>query len=236
MSQCRFINMDSNLFASNSVYSYCDNNPAGALDPHGQDAIWITSSERVPIWGHTALLIEYEGEWRYCKFAQNGIVKRIVPDQAMSSLEAFNKHLKTTKTPYDSCTYIFGDFTESFEYFDALPSNYYKNYSIITNNCMTMSWKLISMGTAADGSSIEDVMHDAFWASDGAYGICNTCIPNHMVNNVKYTFANDQFTAAEAKNQIVSQYARIKKQQDSWIGWMFPSQTYTRFRRLIGVD
>ena len=238
----RFLNSDIDLGASKSPFSYCANSPTNTRDNNGMDAIWINSSDwvaplNVPC-GHTSLLIEYQGNWYYTFFGKkgkedSGITFVQVPIDMMCSLEAFNGFVyKTHKgecSEYDSATYIIGDFTASFEHFKSVNEGTAPdgNYSLLTNNCTIMSWNLLRMGTAPDGSSYGAYMDEYVSRYGDTYAMCS--IPNVNNEAIKFMFPGNGFTLEDAQYSMFCDLRmRNRLGSDPFL--------ISRYQTLVGIE
>ena len=204
----RFLCADS-LFIPCSLFAYGKNSAPNSIDYDGRDAIWVNSSDWVqqsgiPL-GHTSLVIEYEGTWYYTMYAQNRMYYTVVPKSKMSDLKTFSKLVipKDADYTYDSATYIFGDFSNAFLYFEEMSKKYPEGdpaYNAISNNCSTKSWDLLCMGTSPNGYSIKTLFYFARMLKRDGY---KSPIPNRNNETIKRMFCNSSFTADEAKKEIM---------------------------------
>lgn len=177
-----------------------------AYDPSGMDAVIITDTNAVDLpvigkQGHTSAVVQDDnGTWWYFYWGNNNVQLIEAPDWAMNSLQNFNKWLspKTYNGNYNESTYIKGDFTDSYEYYKELASQYHggknKNYSWNHNNCLTVTIKGINRGILSDGTSVS-----RFNSSN--YGI----IPNNAAKQLSKDFYNDAFTYKDYYKQINDQ-------------------------------
>lgn len=213
----RFLNSDIDLGASKSLYLYCENSPVNASDNDGLDAIWINSSNWVnPLnmfpAGHTSVLIEYQGTWYYTYFGKGnkdstGIILAEVPMDMMCSLEAFNGFVYKVHggkcKEYDSATYIVGDFSDAYEYFRKVSGGTASDgdYSLMTNNCTIMSWRLLRMGIAPNGSSYGAYMDEYARRYGDTYAM--SWIPNENNDAIEFMFPGRGFTKEDAQYSML---------------------------------
>ena len=160
------------------MFAYCANNPANAIDPLGEYAIWLQelNNRASLIAGHTALLIQdADGNWHYfnwnntsCTLSHQGTINY----NGMSSLPPF------IREKYDSAIYFEGDFSASVDYVRTLKKKYSPDdYDVFWNNCMQVSVDVLMRGKFAKS----DWCYESF-----LYRVRNTIIPNiaysRMVN------------------------------------------------------
>ena len=127
----RFLNADA--FASTgqgllgcNMFAYCLNNPANALDPAGEDAIWLqdTNNRVAGILGHTGLLIQDEnGTWYYFNWT-NGSCSFYKVDPKQYDYTSIESLMKIDGNRYDATIYFEGDFSGSIKYAEMLKKNF----------------------------------------------------------------------------------------------------------------
>ena len=151
----RFINadtpeyLDPNTINGLNLYAYCGNNPVMCVDPSGEDAILLTIfdwTRGLPIFGHTVLLIEVDGNWYRTEFA-SGMPKYEGFFGFLIALFNMQPHIDTSENPIDKdsvldklnsymMTEFKGDFRPSYEFAKAHNGTAYKGgYRLFTNNC-----------------------------------------------------------------------------------------------------
>ena len=151
--------MDFNDPLSLNLYTYCANNPIFYIDPFGNDFIWLTATESVGLFdntvhlGHTSALVQNaNGEWYYFywgpdhamlikleNFNYGDLPYLIDP---MGDIGNFNKWLETVLKPqgykgtidYTLATYIEGDFTKSFQFYEGLVDKFGEPNKILSEN------------------------------------------------------------------------------------------------------
>ena len=75
-------------------YTYCGNNPVIYADPFGLDAIYITQSDAVGIFGHSGSVVQDKaGDWFFFYWGNEVLVHRIEDASVMESSSSFNKYL-----------------------------------------------------------------------------------------------------------------------------------------------
>ena len=135
------------------MFAYCGNNPANAIDPLGEDAIWLQelNNQASSIAGHTALLIQdAAGNWYYfnwnnakCTLSYQGKINY----NGMSSLPPF------IIEKYDRVIYFEGDFSASVDYARTLKKgDSSDDYNIFWNNCMQVSADVLMRGKFAQSN------------------------------------------------------------------------------------
>ena len=155
----RFINADA--YAStgqgllgNNTFAYCYNNSVNAVDPFGEDAIWLQDKNDVFGFGHTGLLIQDEnGVWYHFYWGYSGTSKimksgadcgiRALNDGTYTDIDTINENLNGIYGgKYDGMIYFKGDFSACVDYAKNLKSN----YNLLFNNCMQVSVDVLLRG------------------------------------------------------------------------------------------
>ena len=177
----RFLNADA--FAStgqgalgNNMFSYCLNNPVNAIDPLGEDAIWLqdTNNRVAGILGHTGLLIQDEtGTWYYFNWTNsNCSFYKVDPEKF--DYTSIKSLMKIDGNRYDATIYFEGDFSGSIKYAEMLKKNFSKkDYKLMRNNCMQVVTDVLMRGNFAQ--------------SDGCYKLFLQRIRSSMIPNVAYS-------------------------------------------------
>ena len=142
------------------MFVYCLNNPTNALDPMGEDAIWLQDSDAVFGAGHTGLLIQdscgrwwhfYWGNNRSGKKGKSGEGNILLLYSGNINLSAINSfYEKHYGGKYERLIYFSGNFANSVTYAKALAKNY---YNLLLNNCMQVSTDVLRKGTFAKSNS-----------------------------------------------------------------------------------
>jgi len=185
---CRFINADAYAstgqgFIGNNMFAYCLNNPVNAIDPSGEDAIWLQDMNAVYNAGHTGLLIQdAKGKWHHFYWGNNGTGKfnkegakaklELLSGFTYTNFDNLKNYLKNHKTyngSYEGYIYFKGDFSAGQQYADTLQ----RNYNLIWDNCMQMS--------------VDVLLKGRFEKSNASYKAFLRSIRANPIPNVAYT-------------------------------------------------
>ena len=158
------------------MFSYCLNNPVNAIDPLGEDAIWLqdTNNRVAGILGHTGLLIQDEtGTWYYFNWTNsNCSFYKVDPEKF--DYTSIKSLMKIDGNRYDATIYFEGDFSGSIKYAEMLKKNFSKkDYKLMRNNCMQVVTDVLMRGNFAQ--------------SDGCYKLFLQRIRSSMIPNVAYS-------------------------------------------------
>ena len=179
----RFINLDTYISTGQGIvgfnmFAYCNNSPVNAVDPVGNDAIWLQDTNAVYSAGHTGLLIQdADGKWWHFYWGNNRNGKKGKSGEGnillaysgktdLTSINAFYKEHYGGK--YEASIYFSGDFSKSVTYAKKLS----KKYNLIFNNCMEVSCDVLRQGK--------------FSKNNGSYRTFLLRIRGSIVPNVAY--------------------------------------------------
>ncbi|MUT68785.1 hypothetical protein GOM71_23225 [Paenibacillus sp. NEAU-GSW1] len=216
-----------------NFYTYVYNNPLKYTDPSGHDAVIITAAFGAFGGGHTSLLLQDEvGDWYYTFYGDTKVVSVKVDSKVMESLDNLNEWLQQDESStqyydknYTSSTYIKGDFTDSLDLLDELAQGYTekygtgknKDYNLLSNNCVEISWKALQKGTLTDGTRIGDFVQT----------YPNDLIPNKFSVWAKGEFKNNAYTYKKYNEQIESFIKdNEKKSKSEWYNFWYGKDTF----------
>lgn len=159
----------SSLFLSKKYFDYND----------GVDVVILSASNGAFGFGHLALLFNSSDEWFYFSWQSSKVVFSMVPDEVLVNFESFNEwvlaegELQSYIHAFDSAILVSGDFTDSLVFAENLFINYLENqglsdecllgfdasflgrnsdYDVFFNNCVDVSYEVLSKGFIGDVS------------------------------------------------------------------------------------
>ncbi|MCC7575144.1 hypothetical protein KO361_06140 [Candidatus Woesearchaeota archaeon] len=160
------------FYSDDSFFDYYD----------GDDGVVIlTASSGALGFGHTALLFSNNGSWFYFSWQSSKVVFSEVPISVLSNFSSFNSWIREVDSvqnyiaDYDSAIFVRGDFVDSirvaeFLFYDYLGHDYLNDsvvdfslfgknsgYDLFFNNCVVVSYSLLSEGFIGN-SSFEEFM------------------------------------------------------------------------------
>ena len=175
-------------------YIYGNQNPVMFADYTGLDAIILTNEYAVNsgeytkgiigndiYFGHQAVLIQDStGQWHYFSCGKGYVVFTPVDENSMKNLKTLSESYYWPNMYYTDSTYIKGDFTKSYSFFDNYneknsPNN--KRYNFLLNNCTNVVLLGISYGILQDGTSVKQYI-----------GTNSSFIPNINKDKMKEVF------------------------------------------------
>lgn len=189
-----------------NLYSYCVGNPIKYTDPSGHDAIVITAEKGAHGFGHTsAIFQDNNGNWYYYFWGDTKVTLNPVPNEAMKSLDAFNKWISEGAQTgrdfrgsqyydkeYTCSTYIEGDFSASIDSIKDQVKDYWdrygkqsednSDYGPFLKNCLGQTQKALKLGELEMYKKIPSTM---------------TIIPNTARERYFIMFKNYSFTYIE---------------------------------------
>lgn len=143
----------------------------------GVDVVILSASNGAYGFGHLALLFNSSDEWFYFSWQSSKVVFSKVPDEVLVDLEAFNGwvlvegEIQSYIHAFDSAILVRGDFTDSLVFAESLFINYLENqglsrdylldfdaryldrnsdYDLFFNNCVDVSYEVLSRGFIGD--------------------------------------------------------------------------------------
>ena len=125
-----------------------------------------------------------------------------VDNKYLNDINSFSEKYYWENQYYTDSTYIKGDFSNSFKYYD----NYYKenktdnnisSYDLVTNNCSTVVLNGLKKGVLKDGTTVRDFIITDLNTDNSLIGS-----PNSIMKSLQNIFYNSEFTQAASHKVI----------------------------------
>ena len=191
------------------MFSYCINNPVNAIDPMGEDAIWLQDKNNavVGILGHTGLLIQdATGTWHYFNWSPYNCLFYKV-DREKYDYTSIESLIKIDGDRYDDAIYFKGDFSASVKYAETLKASFSgEDYHFLWNNCMQVSVDVLKKGK--------------FSQSNACYQVFLRRIRTELVPNIAYSRML-RFHNAVQSYHAASRWARWRYISPERAVWLF---------------
>jgi len=157
-------------------------------------AVILTASTGAMGFGHTAILLEENESWFYFSWRPHKVVFVEVPNYALNDFVSFNSWIREDNsvqhywTNFDSAIFVDGDFSESVvkarSLYDAYLVNnnlshfsvynnfldfysfYNNDYNLILNNCVDLSYYLLSFGFVSCDGYFGDLVKEPSFVSN----------------------------------------------------------------------
>ena len=149
----RFLNADKLISTGQgllgyNMYAYCNNSPIMFVDHTGTDAIYVSTTEKLPVVGHALVYIQDEqGQWYKTQFAGDfdDVRSARVTTEPVSYRDIVG-HLKRKKVNF---VYLEGDYSrgaEKAKQYAKLNIQYNRKYDVLYNNCTDYARDILSYG------------------------------------------------------------------------------------------